>query len=581
VHRQLKANESRLTSGEAASDESDGSPRDSAPPIASEHPDQKKAAKPTPVTATFIPTSAETLMGNVVSKYLTSIVDERTVSLGDIRDALLYRINAEFALENMGRKGAYSPSPPIFKVTVLDELTVVKVLLARQRIVAIDLSDGEADEMTLLAMYVDFGDDEGTYTASESRIKALASDLKPSMTSNAIDSLYKRLRIHAPIVFRTNEPHLIPVGNGVFDHSRQTLRPFSSTWVFLSKLPIPYDQNAMSPVIVMPDGVEWDVESWVQSLSDDEGVPELLWEIVSAAVRSQVSWDKAIWFTAEKGNNGKGTLVELLRNLLGSRACSSVKFADFGHEFKMEPLILARVNLVDENDVGDFYSKIAEWKAAITGDVFPINRKNRTPVRIRFNSMTPRTKDKSGSFYRRLLFVPFNKWFGDSERKYIKKDYLKRPEVLQYVLKRALVMTHTELSNPKVCEKALDDYKGNNNMLLSFWNEFEPQLKWGLVPFRFLFDLYREWFRKTNPSGQPESLNSLVSFLREHLAGSPKWEHKGSTDVRPKGLMDAPETLIADYGLEDWMNESYGGTDSLKKSVVSPLRVNYKGLVRL
>ncbi|WP_166787709.1 DNA primase family protein [Cryobacterium luteum] len=561
----------------------------STPPIPPTHSNSKSDSSSPSPKAGFIPTSKETLVELVVSKYLPSILDDTTIQLSGIRDALLQRVNGALSLENKGRKDSESSSPPIVKIQTLDEVTVAQVLLARHRIVAVDLSEGQADDMTLLAMYVESGDDKGTYTTSEARIKALASELKPSMTKSAIDSLFGRLKIHAPQVVRTTEPHLIPVANGVYDHARQVLRPFSGDWVFLSKLPTTYDANAKSPVIVMPDDEEWDVESWIASLSDDEGVPKLLWEVISAAVRSYAPWDKAIWFAAERGNNGKGTLVEMLRNLLGTKACSAVKFADFGHEFKMEALVYARVNLVDENDVGDFFDRIADWKAAVTGDVFTLNRKYKTPVAVRFlgidiqcfNSNTPRTKDKSDSFYRRLLIVKFNKWFGGgAERKYIKRDYLKRPVVLEYVLKRALEMQHTELSNPEACKEALDDYMGNNNMLLSFWQEFEPQLVWDLVPFGFLHALYSEWFRRTNPSGKPESHNTLVSFLREYLAGSPKWEHKASDSVRPKELMNAPEPLSVEYGLLDWMSSSYSGNDPLKKSIVFPLKVNYKGLIR-
>lgn len=38
----------------------------------------------------------------------------------------------------------------------------------------------------------------------------------------------------------------------------------------------------------------------------------------------------------------------------------------------------------------------------------------------------PRVKDKSDSFFRRQLFVPFMKCFTGIERKYIKDDYLHR-----------------------------------------------------------------------------------------------------------------------------------------------------------
>jgi len=583
----MKEDENRLAVGEAVPNEFGGSEDNDT--LVDRRSDRNLTTNTAPPLTPFRPTSAETIAKLTVRSYLTTIVDDPTIGLDAIRDSLLGRMNGAFALENLGRKAAESPSPPIHKIHALDELTVANVLLARHRIVAVDLSEGVADDMTMLAMYVDFGDDNGLFSTSESRIKALASDLKPSMTAGQLDSLFARLKIHAPVVQRTMESHLIPVANGVFDHTRQTLRSFSPDWVFLSKIQVEFDARATSPVIKMPDSEEWEVESWMKDLSDDEGIPELLWEVASAAIRSNAPWDKAFWLTAERGNNGKGTFVQMLRNLLGAKSCSAVKFADFGHEFKMEPLVTARVNLVDENGVGAFTERIEDWKAAITGDVFMINRKHKTPVAVRFrgvdiqcfNSRTPKTKDKTESFYRRLLIVPFSKWFGGNERKYIKSDYLGRPEVLRYVLKRSLEMQHTEVSNPKVCQDALDDYRGTNNLLLSFWTEFEPQLKWDLVPFRFLHDLYREWARKTNPSGQPESLNALTSFLRERLATSREWEHKGQVAVRPGRKMGGPEPLIAEYNLSDWMNGSYTGSDPSKRSTVGPLKPNYKGLLRL
>lgn len=63
----------------------------------------------------------------------------------------------------------------------------------------------------------------------------------------------------------------------------------------------------------------------------------------------------------------------------------------------------------------------------------------------------PRIKDKSDSFYRRQLFIPFTKCFTGAERKYIKQDYLKRKDVLEYVLWKVLNMDYYELPIPKAC----------------------------------------------------------------------------------------------------------------------------------
>ena len=56
------------------------------------------------------------------------------------------------------------------------------------------------------------------------------------------------------------------------------------------------------------DGTDWDVVSWMNELSDDPEVVDLLWEVMGATIRPAVSWNKTAWFYSMSGNNGKGTL---------------------------------------------------------------------------------------------------------------------------------------------------------------------------------------------------------------------------------------------------------------------------------
>ena len=70
----------------------------------------------------------------------------------------------------------------------------------------------------------------------------------------------------------------------------------------------------------------------------------------------------------------------------------------------------------------------------------------------------PRVKDKSDSFYRRQLFIPFTKCFTGAERKYIKDDYLKRKEVVEYVMYKVLNMNYYEFDVPEACKTALEEY---------------------------------------------------------------------------------------------------------------------------
>ncbi|XVX22077.1 phage/plasmid primase, P4 family [Actinomycetota bacterium] len=342
----------------------------------------------------------------------------------------------------------------------------------------------------------------------------------------------------------------------------------------------------------LPDGTVWDIATWIRELFDQEGqegLEELIWEILGAIVRPYVSWNKTAWFYSEKGNNGKGTLCSLMRNLVGPRAHTSIPLADLGKDFALEPALRVNAIIVDENDVGTYIDKAANLKTLVTNDVIQVNRKYRMPVAFQFfglmvqclNEM-PRVKDKSESFYRRQLFVPFKKSFTGAERRYIKDDYLKRKEVLEYVLKRVLIDTeYYEFSEPVATKEVLAEYKQHNDPVRAFWADVREVLAWHLVPFTFLYDLYKAWFARFSPSGKPVAHNIFVKDLLilvedDELFTCPDKNRK----IRTSTLMNAPELLIAEYDLKNWMNTSYKGTDPLMRSRVTNHQPSYRGLLR-
>jgi putative DNA primase/helicase len=181
---------------------------------------------------------------------------------------------------------------------------------------------------------------------------------------------------------------------------------------------------------------------------------------------------------SEKGNNGKGTLCVLMRQLVGEGRYASIPLKDFGKDFMLEPLIRATSVIVDENDVGTYIDKAANLKAVITGDTIQVNRKFKQPIFFKFKGFMvqclnemPRVKDKSDSFYRRQLFIPFTKCFTGAERKYIKDDYLKRKEVVEYVMYKVLNINYYEFDVPEACKNALEEYKEFNDPVRQFMSE--------------------------------------------------------------------------------------------------------------
>lgn len=449
-------------------------------------------------------------------------------------------------------------------------------------------TNGSSD-YDLLAIYQTTGKNQGIYVSDEQYFKHIILQYCYSVTQREIEETMALLKTRAPRMTRCVDKDLIAVNNGIFNYDTKTLMPFDPNLVFIAKSKVDYNPTANNVIIHNKnDGTDWDVESWIEDIADDKEVAQLIWELLGAIIRSNVSWNKSAWFYSNTGNNGKGTLCELMRQLCGDGTYASIPLSDFGKDFALEPLTRATAIIVDENDVGTFIDKAANIKALITGDVIQINRKFKVPIAYKFKGFMvqclnemPRIKDKSDSFYRRQLFVPFTKCFTGKERKYIKDDYLKRKEVLEYVLFKVLNTNYYELSEPEVCKNALIIYKEFNDPVRQFVEEILPLCVWDLLPFNFLYDLYKAWFKKTSPNGTLQGRNTFVNDLINVIQTNDEWISKGArAKIWTGNKMDDPEPLIAEYDLKDWMEPKYVTSKDINAKCHPILQDNYRGLLR-
>ena len=451
-------------------------------------------------------------------------------------------------------------------------------------------------EYDMLGIYCESGEDVGIYVTSDNVFRNLARQYHYTLTNNEFREYMTALRDLAPRVRRCREPCLVPVNNGIFDYDRKVLYSFSPDYVFLSKCRVNYNPNAVNVIIHNDeDNTDWNVEEWMYQLSDDAGITNLLWQILGAIIRPYVNWNKAAWFYSQTGNNGKGTLCELMRELVGAGSYASVSLSDMNKDFALESLIRSTAVIVDENDVGTYIDKAANLKALITHDVVQINRKFKQMIPFRFygfmvqclNEM-PRVKDRSDSFYRRQIFIPFKKSFTGMERKYIKNDYLHRKEVLEYVLFKVLNMDYYEFDVPDSCLEALEEYKTYNDPVRQFVEEIVPELKWDGLPYVFLYDLFCAWYKVTVKESGLMSQRSFVLALKNVIRTMDTpfmlCEDDKGKDKKwwAKGKMAGPEPMIRTYGLKTWSNPVYKdrGPDELFCTPLN-LAANYRGLVRI
>ena len=536
-------------------------------------------------TDTSLMRLAEDICEETTSEYLQSILDQ-TVEFEEIRTHLMRAITASIALENgvrnkeLGKLAMPKSLPPA---------QVAQVLLSRRHIVRVSLTGRmNESEFDMLCVYMDQGSEAGTYVQSEMEIERMILRLAPHMSGAGVKDTMRLLLIQAPFVAVERDPNLIPVANGIFNHATKQLEPFTPDRVFLMKTPIVYNEHATSPVITHEDGTRWDVDSWMAELHDDPDVVNVYWELLSAVVRNNVAWDKAAFLHSPYGSNGKGTIAALMRELVGEDHAATVQLTEFSDRFALGGLTRARAIITDENDVGGYSERSSKFKAVVTGDKFTIERKHKDPGDISFRGMViecindfPKARDKSDSFARRQLFVPFDKRFEGRERKYIKNDYIHRRDVLEYVLKKVLFMNHTTLSEPLACQNLKAEYRRENDSVRDFWTTFSDEFVWDLLPLGFLYDLYKSWYARVAPRGTVLSQTAFTQSLRQVLDGSIQWDlDSPDKKHRPADKMTALEPLISEYDLERWGNRHYKGNDFNKRNIQVHFAVSYRGVVR-
>lgn len=522
---------------------------------------------------------------SVTNEYLDSLLKSNSLNIDTLASELIEVLNKKIdehnVLEAKDEKWKKTPDLPLYVIaTVLGRLYTFK---------CIKWIDGSKDR-DYLGMYQTDGPMKGIYSDDQQLVADVIFKLYEGALPKEIDVIIQLIKRKSEFVMISENPNYVPLENGIWDYEKRELIDFSPDIVLTKKSPVRFNPNAQDVSITMPDGVVFTTEWFFDSLTDDEDVKKLLFEIIGAGLRPYHPWNRTIIPYNNSGNNGKGTYCSLLENIYGST--SALSFSQFARPELLECLITSNAVICHENSVKNFNSNAEAIKACITGDKITINRKYEKPLSFRYRGLIveccndlPKFQDTSESWYRRFLPIPFTKCFTGAERKYIKEDYLKRPEVLEYLVKKVLLdmPQYYSLSCPAACDELLEKYKKYNDTTRQFIADViteNDDLAWSFYPYEFLYDCYQSWMRKKNPGGKLIMESQFQEALRNVLVNceKPEWKvHKGKILKTQK---DTWEPLIHEYELTRWSYCSRGNVvGEAKKTFFA--KNDYRGIARI
>ena len=448
-----------------------------------------------------------------------------------------------------------------------------------------------------IGIYQTTGGNKGVYELTNNPYEAfgaLVEKYKPDATRREKLEVFTLVKSRLKVVEKCVIPYYVAVNNGIWNMKNKILHPFNPDFVFTSKIYTNINLAATNPVISIPeDNSTWDVDTFFAEL----GSPEFqlsIKEVIQAACLPLAPRNKMVLFLNTAGNNGKGTVCQLIRNILGEHSVVSIPIAEFSEKFALGNLPNAVAVIVDENNVSKFSQGLGNLKAVITGDTVTIERKFEKQYDYSFRGLVlecvndfPKVDDKSGSFRRRLHIIPFENCFTGKEKRYIKERLIYRTDVLEYILKMVLVDMdyREEFTETSATKAALELYTKTTNSVVAFLEEILPECKWDLLPATdFLYSAFKSWYREVSPSGKVIGRNDFIDSVKEFVATDEnmklEWEWTDST--RSKGYIDCDkkEPLLDRYDLTAFMDNTFGAYVNREFVYEYRLKEKYSGLKR-
>lgn len=423
------------------------------------------------------------------------------------------------------------------------------------------------------------------------KLNALIRKYNPGASKKFIEEVYSCIRDSDKLdkVEPTMDEDLVPLDNGIWFYSiwekthdwKQAFisntDPEYDKYTFFTKLPIDYDPDAKNPIIYNDDGSTWNVMEWIDQLHNRDGKHPLhtrfLFELIHCAVRVFTCFGMGVWFLDESkhsnGGQGKGTFCELLRGLVGANSCKNTEVYDLEDPKKLSGLERCNIILGDEAS-HHHIKRCGNYKKLQRGEPVSVKTLYKDEYTAVFKGLILHClneplsfSERTGSVERTRVVLTWKTSYTDpasifKENKKIKNDFVKRPEVLRYLLKYTLEEMNITQFSPECLDALrpnLEMVRNKTNAVAQFLTEHEKEFVWNRIPFTYLFQLFNVYYSDTHNQKSQYKLDAFIDDVALWANKSEDFEFHPQS-FRPCCFMNEPEPLTKKYGLGyPWVRE--------------------------
>ncbi|MGT2896167.1 virulence-associated protein E [Streptococcus satellite phage Javan175] len=398
--------------------------------------------------------------------------------------------------------------------------------------------------------------DQGVYRNDKEFLKDFINAIEYRHNERRANDCIYFLTRKAPYRRLEEDPALIIVGNGIYNRKTKALMPYTPNRVFTSKIATNYNPRARSPNI---NG--WRFDSWLLDLFDgNQELYQLALQLLNAVVRGE-SLGKMFWFVGA-GGTGKGTLQELFINLVGRQNIASIKITDLdiNNRFTLAQAIGKQAIIGDDVQAGAVIKDTSKLFSLVGGDTISVEKKGKDAystfiktVVIQSTNEMPKVKGDYQAIRRRMVILPFSKRFEGKPNRAIKTDYIKRAEVLEYVLNQVIDLDYKEFISPKVSQDMLDDYQKELDPVLVFAQELFDNPQSSFFPNDFIWWCFVQFANYHNHQHQFTSQGLNTVFPR-YLPQD--WEKAPYPVSLPAGA-DLPKGFYPHDDMPNYLPKTY------------------------
>lgn len=301
----------------------------------------------------------------------------------------------------------------------------------------------------------------------------------PSLKDAQRKEVYKYITLKCTKEGKFANPKYIGLKSSILDIETMELVPYTPNLIINNR--IDYDYN--------PDAYSEAMDKTLDRVScHDPQIRALFEEMVGYTLYRKNTMQSAFILTGE-GSNGKSTMLNCIKKLLGKHNYTSLDLRELEDTFKPAELYNKLANIGDDISA-KFLENSSVFKKCVTGESFVVQRKYAQPFELESYATQifcanelPQVRDKSDGFSRRLIIVPFYATFKKTDPDYdpFIEDKLMSEEGISYLLKLAIdglrrVLFNRNFTKSTVGEREKDEYLKSNNNVLE-WLEYEPRIE--------------------------------------------------------------------------------------------------------